>query len=99
MKTDVKLTLSPDVIKKAIAKFLRRFHVVIFVIVVLGGLAIIIFLLNSVIVTSTQANGYTPDINNSSFDKATIKKIENLQTTGQSNQLTLPPGRTNPFVE
>lgn len=99
MNSDIKISFSTEAIKKSFLTFIRRFHVVIFVIVVLGGLAIIIFLLNTVVVTSSQANGYTPDINNSTFDQATIKKIENLQTTGQSNQLALPPGRTNPFVE
>ena len=82
-----------------IINFLRRFHIVLFVIVVLGGLAIVILLLNNAIVASTQSNGYTPNTNNGNFDQATIKKIQDLQTTGQSDQLTLPPGRTNPFVE
>lgn len=99
MKSDVKINISFDTIKKSILTFLHRFHVVIFVIIVLGGLAAVIFLLNNAIIASTQANGYTPNLNNSSFDQATIKKIQNLQTTGQSGQLTLPPGRTNPFVE
>lgn len=79
-----------------IVTVLHRFHVVIFVIVVLGGLAIIILLLNNIIILSGQSNGYSPDTNNSSFDQATIKKIEDLQ-----NRSATPPtsGRTNPFVE
>ena len=93
---DVNLNLSPQAIKKAVVTFLHRFHIVLFVIVVLGGLAVIIFLLNNIVVLSGQSNGYTPDTNNSSFDQSTIKKIEDLKNRSQS-----PPtsGRTNPFVE
>ena len=93
---DVNLNLSPQAIKKAVVTFLHRFHIVLFVIVVLGGLAVIIFLLNNIVVLSGQSNGYTPDTNNSSFDQSAIKKIEDLKNRSQS-----PPtsGRTNPFVE
>ncbi len=99
MKSDIKVNLSLDTVKKAVGTFLHRFHVILFVVTVLGGLAAVIFLLNNAIVASTQANGYTPDLYNNSFDQATIKKIQNLQTSGQSGPLTLPPGRNNPFVE
>jgi len=88
--------LSPQAIKKIIIAFLHRFHVVIFVILILGGLAVIILLLNNIVIRSGQSNGYTPDTSNASFDQSTIKKIEDLQNRSQS-----PPtsGRINPFVE
>lgn len=93
---NVDFNLSPQALKKMIVTMLHRFHIIIFVIFVLGGLAIIILLLNNTIVLSGQSNGYAPDTNDSSFDQATIKKIEDLQ-----NRSTSPPtsGRTNPFVE
>jgi hypothetical protein len=96
----VNLNLSPDAIKKSILAFLHRFHIVLFVIVVLGGLAVVIFLLNNVVVTSGQDNGYTPDINNTSFDQSTIQKIQNLKTADQSDPTISNNGaRINPFVE
>lgn len=96
----VSLNISPDAIKKSIVVFLHRFHIVLFVIIVLGGLAVVIFLLNEVVVTSGQANGYTPDANNATFDQSTIQKIQNLKTASQSDQpITNNGGRTNPFVE
>lgn len=93
---DINLNLSLPAIKKAIVAFLHRFHVVIFTVIILGGLTVVIFLLNNIVVLSSQSNGYTPDTNNSTFDKATIQKIEELK-----NRTQTPPtsGRTNPFVE
>jgi hypothetical protein len=93
---DIKVNLSAQAIKQLVVAFLHRFHIVIFVIVALGGLAVTILLLNNIVVLSSQSNGYTPDVNNATFDQATIKKIEDLQNRSQS-----PPtsGRTNPFVE
>jgi len=101
MNKDLKLNfnVSPRAIKRALVKFLRRFHVVLFVVVVLGGVAIVIFMLNSIIVRSTTSDGYTPPNNNTDFDKTTMKRIEDLKTRDQSDNFSLPSGRTNPFVE
>jgi hypothetical protein len=94
------VTISFAAIKKTVAAFLHRFHVTIFVLVVFGGLALVVFMLNNVIVLSTDSAGYTPETPSAEFDQATIDRIEELQTRDQSNGgLQLPPGRTNPFVE
>jgi hypothetical protein len=94
---DIKLNLSTQSIKKGIVAFLHRFHVMIFVIIVLGGLAVVILLLNNVVIRSGQKDGYTSDISTGSFDQATIKKIQDLQNRSQS---PIPSsGRINPFVE
>jgi exopolysaccharide biosynthesis protein len=94
------LTISFTSAKKAIVTFLHRFHVMIFVVVVLVGLIYIVYLLYNIIIASTDTKGYTPDSTNTSFDKATIKRIDELKTRGQSGEeLDLSQGRTNPFVE
>lgn len=92
----MEMNLSTQAIKKSIVTFLHRFHIVIFVVLVLGGLAVVVLLLNNIVVMSGQKNGYTPDTNNAGFDQSTIQKIEDLQNRSQT-----PPtsGRTNPFVE
>jgi hypothetical protein len=93
-------SISLTSIKKAFIKFLQRFHVILFVIVVVGGTAIVIFILNGVIIRSSESDGYTSNTNNTSFDKATMKRIEELKTRDQNdNSAVLPSGRTNPFVE
>jgi hypothetical protein len=87
-------------IKRMIFTFLHRFHVMIFVIIVLGGVIVMVLLLNSIVLRSSESNGYTSDTNNATFDQATIKRIDELKTRDQtSDQLDLSTGRTNPFVE
>lgn len=94
------MNLSLDPIKKAIFTFFRRFHIMIFVLIVLGGASVVVFLLNGIIVRSGDTSGYTSTVNDTSFDQATIKRIEELKTRGQNNgELDLSDGRTNPFVE
>jgi len=99
MNTDINLHFSPAALKKALTKFLHRFHVILFVIIVVGGSAIVIFMLNNVIIRSGENDGYTSDTNNATFDQSTMKRIEELKTRDQNNTMTLPGGRTNPFVE
>lgn len=91
--------LSIQSIKKTVVALLHRFHIVLFVIIILGGLAIVILLLNDVVIRSGQSDGYTPDNSSTSFDQSTIKKIQELNTNGQTGT-PLPTGvRTNPFIE
>jgi uncharacterized protein YoxC len=88
---DIKLSLRS--IKNIAVAFL---HIVLFVVIVLGGLAVVILLLNNIVGLSSQSNGYTADTSNASFDQATINKIEDLNNRSQTTPTT---GRTNPFVE
>jgi cytochrome c oxidase assembly protein Cox11 len=72
----------------------------IFVVVVLLGLVFIVYLLYNIVISSTGTNGATPSTTNTSFDKDTIKRIDDLKTREQSSDdLDLSQGRTNPFVE
>lgn len=87
-------------LKKTLVAFLYRFHLVIFVIVILGGLAIVILLLNGIIITSGENNGYLPNTNDATFDQSTIRRIDALKTHDQTDdQLNFSGVRTNPFVE
>ena len=88
-------------IKQVFAKFLRRYHVILFVVVVVGGLSGAIFLLNNVLILSDQSNDYTSQINKTTFDADTIKKLKMLKTSGeQTSKLDLSGGRRiNPFIE
>lgn len=92
------MNISGTLIKQRIIGFLHRFHVVIFVITVLGGLAVMMFFLNNTLVLSTTDDGYTSTSNDASFDQATIERIKQLKQDGSESQLDLS-GRSNPFVE
>jgi hypothetical protein len=92
-------SISLQIIKKQINRFLHRFHLVLFVIIVIGGSAVVVFMLNRVVVRSGENDGYTSNTNNANFDQATIKRIEELKTRDENAPNTLPKGRINPFVE
>lgn len=94
------MDISFDSIKKSLGHFVGRFHVIIFVITVLGGLVVTILLLNNVILTSSDSAGYTPNGVSADFNQTTINRIEQLKSrTEADGQLDLSQGRTNPFVE
>ena len=97
---NVNISISIPAIKKALAHFLHRFHVITFVITVLGGLVVVVLLLNDTIITSGESNGYTSGTTVTTFDQATMKRIEELKTRDQTTDISTPPGvRSNPFVE
>jgi len=86
-------------IKQFAINILRRYHIVLFVLTIVGSLAAVILMLNSIIISSSSATTFTsPD--SASFDETTIKRIEQLKSSADAGgPATLPPGRTNPFIE
>jgi hypothetical protein len=98
MKKNISLSL--PAIKKRIFLFLKRFHVVLFVVIVLGGLSVVILLLSATITQSTEPGDYTPQSTNIIFDETTMQRIEELRTREQGDaSIDTSQGRTNPFVE
>jgi len=93
------MNISLTSIKQSVITILHRYHVVLFVLTIVGGLVAVILLLNSIIISSSNVSTYTsPD--DATFDQATINRIEQLKSsTDNGGQPTLPSGRTNPFVE
>jgi hypothetical protein len=71
----------------------------IFVIIALGGSAVVIFLLNGIVIQSGASTDYDPNSTSASFDQATIERIEELKTRDQSGDNLDLSGRVNPFVE
>lgn len=93
------MEISTASIKKTASRILHRYHVVIFVVVVLGGLAVIVLLLNDII-TQSGSTGVPANNQSSTFDQATIDRIEDLKTRDEpAAQPNLSNGRSNPFVE
>ncbi len=83
-----------------IASVFRRFHVLLFVLTVVIGVAACMFFLNNLITLSAQADPLAPTT--TQFDQTTIDRINGLVTADQGisgKELVLPPGRINPFVE
>ncbi|MFI5212422.1 MAG: hypothetical protein ACHQTE_00485, partial [Candidatus Saccharimonadales bacterium] len=61
------MDISLITIKKIIIRFLQRYHIIIFVVIVLGGLVGAILLLNNTINQSGESNGYISTTNNTQF--------------------------------
>lgn len=80
---------------QAFSQFLHRFHVILFVVLVVGGLSLVTLFLN---VAITKPASDVPSTSEQPFDEATMTKIENLRTTSDQSDLTPPPGRINPFI-
>lgn len=78
-----------------VSRFLHRFHITLFVVLVVGGLSVATLMLNKAI--TMQANDL-PATPSQGFDESTMTKIQNLHTTTDQTNLDLPDtGRTNPF--
>lgn len=92
-------SLNPPSIGKTISRFLYRFHFVLFIVIVLGGLAVVIFLLSQTLVRASDTSHADP-IMLQPFDRQTIEKLDQLNSTpATSSELQFPDGRINPFSE
>lgn len=89
-------SLNLSQITKALSHFLHRYHILIFVLTVIGGLSLATFMINQAINTAPAADPVA-DITGG-FDKDTMAKIKSLRKAGEApDPLTLPNGRVNPF--
>lgn len=95
MNMNVNISLAN--IGPAIGRFLHRFGLVMIFVIISIGLIIAVILLNAVIVQTDQANGYTSESNNVTFDEATLKKIEELKVDGEKTERVEMNGRLLPF--
>lgn len=86
--------------KELVADFLRRFHLVIFIVIVVLSLSVAIFLLNIIV---NKASGTDPSLmggGSETFDQATIQRVERLKSSNeQGAPLDLVNGRISPFNE
>lgn len=88
------LELNPKHLIEHTSHFLYRYHVVLFVIIVIGSLAVATFLLN--LAMSPQPPAGNNSATSTKLDTDTMKEIDALRT--ESTPLVLPTDkRTNPF--
>jgi len=81
---------------RSIVKFLRKFHAIIFFLIVSICLFSAIFILLPVTSITSDKSQATNKSIDGSFDENTINKLRNGTNTGASYQ---PGERTNPFNE
>lgn len=95
------MELSSTSLKTTLAKFFRRYHLLIFTVAVLGGLIVCMLLINSIITKSGDTTGHAPTAPSAAFDEETMERIKALRSANDArpDDLDLNKGRTNPFVE
>ncbi len=98
MKKGKSIDLDVSKIGPAISRLVYRYHVVLFVVVVVGSMAVVVFLLNNTILNATDTTQVMPPAVQP-FDQATIDELSELDDTNSSTDISLPSGRINPFSE
>ncbi len=95
------ITLSTDAAKNYLYSVMR-FHYLIFILGILGGVAYTVLTINVIVNTPSDEAYRAQQANvllNDSFDTTTVKKLKELNYSSDPQSVSLPPGRTNPFAE
>lgn len=84
----------------AIAHFLHRYHIILYATTIVIAVSVAIFLISGIF-TSLGATEVTTSNDLTTFDSATIKRIDEYNSSSQqAKPFSLPSGgRINPFVE
>lgn len=98
MKKGPSLDIDLGSIGPKLSRFLYRFHVVLFVVIVIGGMAIVMFLLNQSIIKATDTTDVIAPVAQP-FDQDTIDRLNQLDDANNSSSIDFPDGRINPFSE
>ena len=84
---------------KPLGVFFRRFHLLLFFVLIVGCLSAVIILINKTL-TESSDDTYTSSINAGNIDEATLDRIQSLHTSDKPSPApNLPQGRINPFAE
>ena len=92
---------SPDIsqIGTLASRFFHRYHVILYTLTVVVGVAVAIFLLYSLLASSNPKED-TIQQQTTRFDQKTIDQINSFRTRDTANaNFSLPAGRTNLFAE
>lgn len=84
---------------RPITNVFSRYHLTIFTVVFVGGLATAVLVLNAIMAQSSDTTGYTSPLDSTTFDQVTIDRITKLKLSSDTPEFSLPSGRTSPFSE
>ena len=79
---------------KKIGQFIRRYHVLLFTVLAIGGLSFATFSLYQLI---SQPAEEATQSTSASFDTKTAARLRKLHSSNQPATPNLPSGRINPF--
>lgn len=84
---------------KPIGSFFRRFHFLIFFVILVGCIGASLYYINSTF-TNIPDDGYTSTIKPGTIDQKALERIQTLHISNDpANSPVLPNGRTNAFAE
>jgi hypothetical protein len=87
-------------ISRPFIRFIRRHHFTIFIVIAVGSIAVAVFAIYETIQSNNSTEGVSSPSSATTFNQATIKKLDSLDTTGSNTVFHLPTDkRANPFVE
>lgn len=98
MAEKVVIKKSQNSLLKPIGAFFRRFHLLLFFILIIGCLAVAVIFINKIL-TDEPDDGYMSPINPGQIDRETLEKVQSMHPSSQPTTPTLPQGRINPFAE
>ncbi|MES2630573.1 MAG: hypothetical protein V4611_01315 [Patescibacteria group bacterium] len=85
---------------KPIKKIFKQFHLTIFFVFITACLAVSVVLINNTLQETAEDPNYTSTLNTNTIDEATLNRLNDLHPSSQgAAEVTLPPGRVNPFGE
>lgn len=95
----IEQNISSNNVGSLLSRFLQRFHVVLYTVIAIGGLAVVVFMLYQTTLVALDVPDSDKDVT-SSFDQATIDELESLSNkSSQAKPLDLPENvRINPFI-
>ena len=94
-----KVKKSQSSLTRPISIFFRRFHLLLFFVLIVGIVAAAVLFINNALTEPSQEE-YTSSINAGSIDQATLERIQSLHSSSQPiSAPELPEGRINPFAE
>lgn len=86
-------------IPKLLTAFIKRFHLLLFFVAVVGCLSVVIIQINKTL-SSDSTNNATSTTSPGSLDSTTLQRIQSLHSSSQpASSPELPAGRSNPFSE
>lgn len=95
MAKDTTLTLG-----QRVRKLFGRLKITLFIVLITGGLAYAVILLNTILQEASDTSGYTSPLTPPAIDQATLDRIQSLHTsTEEYPGIELPGPRNNPFGE
>jgi hypothetical protein len=85
---------------KPFTRALRKFHITIFIVLILGLLSFAVLLLYGILNSASFDPDYKSPISAGSIDQATLDRVNALYSSnGELPPAPTPTGRFNPFTE